>query len=100
MPSRIHFSNRLAWLPLGLALSATACNPARVPDDELVVLIEQPAESPDPRYAVTAYDFKVGRLLFAPLVSVDDADTTPRMELAESVVARDPLTWAIAAWSC
>jgi peptide/nickel transport system substrate-binding protein len=66
-----------------------------VPADELVVLIEAPPATIDPRYVVGAYDFKVSRLVYAPLVSVDDQRLEPKMELAESVRASDPLTWEV-----
>ncbi len=56
-----------------------------LPRDELVVLIEAPPASIDPRYSVGAYDFKLARLVYAPLVSVDDAALEPRLELADDV---------------
>lgn len=77
------------------ALLVCACNPARVPRDELVVLIEQPPTSPDPRWAVSSYDFKIGRLIYAPLVSVDNLTVEPQFELAESVRSRDELRWDV-----
>jgi peptide/nickel transport system substrate-binding protein len=66
-----------------------------VPDDELVVLIEAPPVTVDPRFNVGAYDFKVSRLIYAPLVSVDDQSVEPKMELAESVRVIDPLHWEV-----
>ena len=66
--------------------TATSCGSGRVPDDTLVVLIEMPAISIDPRYAITSYDFKIGRVVYAPLVSTDTQSTDVQMELAESVV--------------
>jgi peptide/nickel transport system substrate-binding protein len=77
-------------------LFAVACNPARVPLDELVVLIEIPAQTLDPRFAVGAYDFKMSRLVYAPLVSVDDDTVEPKMELAESVVPDGDTRWKVA----
>jgi peptide/nickel transport system substrate-binding protein len=76
-------------------VAALGCNPARVPNDELVVLIEQPPLSPDPRFSVSSYDFKIGRLLYAPLVSVDNQTVEPKMELAASVRSTDGLRWQI-----
>lgn len=58
----------------------------RPPDDELVVLIETPPISIDPRYVVQASDYKVSRMVYAPLVSTDTLTLEPKMELAESVV--------------
>src|SRR4051812_39227690 len=77
-------SRRLLALPL-LLLVAASCRAGRVPDDELVVLIETPPASIDPRYCIGGYDFKVSRMVYAPLVSVDTLDLEPKMELAASV---------------
>jgi peptide/nickel transport system substrate-binding protein len=66
---------------------ATSCRIGRVPDDELVVLTELPPLAVDPRYNVGAYDYKISRLIFEPLVSGDTETLEPKMELAESVVS-------------
>lgn len=50
-----------------------------------MVLIEQPPISIDPRYCIGGYDFKVSRLVYAPLVSVDNDRLEPQMELASAV---------------
>ena len=71
------------------------CGVGRPARDELVVLTEAPPASIDPRFAVGAYDFKLSRLCYAPLVSVDDATVEPKMELAESVVATSPTHWSV-----
>lgn len=75
-------SRRLLALPVLALLAGCA---GRVPKDELVVLIDQPPASIDPRYCVQASDFKVSRMVYAPLVSVDTQSLAPRMELAKSV---------------
>jgi peptide/nickel transport system substrate-binding protein len=80
-------SRRSLVLPL-LALGAVAfggCDTGRVPDDELVVLLEQPPVSIDPRYCLQASDFKVSRMVYAPLVSTDTQTLEAKFELAESV---------------
>src|SRR5205814_1214621 len=90
---------RNASKPLGLALIvglAGGCGARRVPADELVFLTEMPATLIDPRFAVSAYDWKLSRLVYAPLVSVDDAAIEPHMELAESVRALDDTHWEVA----
>jgi peptide/nickel transport system substrate-binding protein len=71
------------------------CGAGRVPDDELVVLVETPPETLDPRFAVGAYDFKLSRLVYAPLVSVDTPTIVPRMELAESIEERSPTEYVV-----
>ena len=68
-----------------LAVVAVACGAGRPPEDELVVLIETPPVSIDPRYCIQAPDFKVSRMVYAPLVSTDTPTTELKMELAESV---------------
>lgn len=83
------------WLLLGALLALSGCSAGRVPRDELVVLIESPPQTLDPRYAVTAYDFKLSRLVYTPLVSVDNQALEPRMELAESVEAVSPTEYLV-----
>jgi peptide/nickel transport system substrate-binding protein len=61
------------------------CGSGRVPDDELVVLIEQPPQSIDPRWCISGYDFKVSRLVYAPLISVDNDRLEPQFELASDM---------------
>ena len=63
-----------------------SCGAGRVPDDELVVLLEQPPVSIDPRFCIQASDFKVSRTVYAPLVSTDTQTLEAKMELAESIV--------------
>jgi peptide/nickel transport system substrate-binding protein len=84
-------SRRAIALPLiagAMLATATSCGSGRVPDDTLVVLIELPPLSIDPRYATNSYDYKVGRMVYAPLVSTDTPSTEAKMELAESVIGR------------
>jgi peptide/nickel transport system substrate-binding protein len=76
-------SRRLLALPLLACLAG--CGAGRVPRDSLVVLIETPPVSIDPRYCIGSYDFKVSRLVYAPLVSTDTQNLEPKFELAESV---------------
>ncbi len=92
MTTRRNASKRLACLPLLWALAG--CRAGRVPDDELVVLIEAPPATIDPRYAVGAYDFKLSKLVYAPLVSVDTPTLDPKMELAASVTP-DGYDWNV-----
>src|SRR5262245_48876529 len=89
--ARRNASKRIACLPLLWAVClAAGCRAGRVPDDELVGLIEPPPATLDPRYAVGAYDFKLSRLIYAPLVSADTQTLEAKMELAASVT---PVGW-------
>ena len=65
----------------------------RTPDGTLVMLIEVPIKSADPRYAVTSYDFKLTKLVAPGLVVIDRPDLEPTLGLAESLAQPDPLTW-------
>jgi peptide/nickel transport system substrate-binding protein len=71
------------------------CQPrlSRTDDDELVVLSDTAMKNADPRYAVTNHDQKLSKLVCAGLVAVDTPDLQPRMDLAQSVVHIDDLTW-------
>jgi peptide/nickel transport system substrate-binding protein len=71
------------------------CHTGRVPDDELVVLVETPPATIDPRYAVGAYDFKLSRLVYPALISVDNPELKPTMLLAESVVVHSPTEYVV-----
>jgi peptide/nickel transport system substrate-binding protein len=77
-----------------LVIAAAACtaNRRRTPDDTLVMLIEAPMTTVDPRYALTNYDGKLARLVAPGLTSVDTANAEPRLELAASIDRVDALT--------
>ena len=68
-----------------LALLSAGCTRQRVPDEELVVLIEQPPRNIDPRYTTTSIDFKLTYLAYARMVDVENETMEPRYDLAESV---------------
>jgi peptide/nickel transport system substrate-binding protein len=73
---------------------AGGCKRTRsTPDDALVMLIEVPIKSADPRYAVTSYDFKLTKLVAPGLVVIDQPDLEPTYGLAESLETPDPTTW-------
>lgn len=71
-----------------LGVGLAGCRRQSVPQDELVVLIEQLPRNVDPRFATTSYDFKLTYLCFARLVTVDDDALRPTMELADSISVR------------
>ena len=77
-----------------LVAAAAGCHPRtrRTPDDTLVVAIEDQMITADPRYAVSNYDAKLGRLVAAGLTSVDTPDGNPRLDLAAAIDRTDPLT--------
>ena len=77
-----------------LGLPSAGCRSGRVPDDELVMLIESAPLAIDPRFAVNAYDYKLAQLVYAPLVSVDE-HLEPLMVLAESVVRESPTAYLV-----
>ncbi|HSN25220.1 MAG TPA: ABC transporter substrate-binding protein [Kofleriaceae bacterium] len=73
-------------------LAACTPNRRRTPDDTLVMAIEVPMTAADPRYTISNYDGKLGKLIAPGLTSVDTPDAAPRMELAASIDRVDPLT--------
>jgi peptide/nickel transport system substrate-binding protein len=79
---------------LALACLVGGCNPARVPKDELVVLMEAPPNTLDPHFAISSYDFKLSRLVYAALVSADTPTLELEMVLAESIAPRG-LDWVV-----
>ena len=93
LKSRQALAVTLGTIVAALIFGAVGCKRARVPRDELVFLMEQPAATIDPRYAVGAYDFKIGRLVYAPLVSVDTAtlDRVARRLLEKEVIEGEEL---------
>jgi len=76
-------------------LALVACHPRarRTPDDTLVMVIEDPISSLDPRYTLSNADTKFSRLIAPGLVVVDTDDMSAKLELAESITQVDTLTW-------
>jgi peptide/nickel transport system substrate-binding protein len=85
-------SPRKNAITLVAILAACTPNRRRTPDDTLVMAIETPMRVADPRYTISNYDSKLGKLIAPGLTSVDTPDAAPRMELASSVDRVDPLT--------
>jgi peptide/nickel transport system substrate-binding protein len=78
-----------------LAVIAAAC-PARsrqTPDDTVVVLIESPMTTGDPRYTISNYDATLSRLVSPGLFAMDTANMVPRLDLASKIEQVDDLTW-------
>ena len=76
---------------------AAACAPQdrRTPDDTLVVVIQDPVSSSDPRYAISNYDGKLAKLVHAGLTAVDTPTLAPRLELASRVQMMSPTLWEV-----
>lgn len=64
----------------------------RTPDDTLVMLIESPMTTADPRFALTNLDGKLARLVAPGLTSVDTPNAEPRLELAAAIERVDDVT--------
>ncbi len=67
----------------------------RTPADTLVVLIDTPITTVDPRLSRNNYESKLARLVAPGLTAVDTVDLVPRLELAEAVEAVDPVTFVV-----
>src|ERR1044071_1492272 len=87
------YANTVVAAAVVLAV-APGCQPRgrQTPDDTLVMVIEVPMNSADPRAQVSSYDAKLSRLVTAGLTAVDTPTMEPRLELAARIEARDDLT--------
>lgn len=88
-----HYAITVASLVI-LAMSLAGCAPRtrRTPDDTIVMAIETPITTADPRASVTNWDTKVLKLVAAGLTAVDTANMMPRLELASSIARIDDVT--------
>ncbi|HEX2686623.1 MAG TPA: ABC transporter substrate-binding protein, partial [Kofleriaceae bacterium] len=70
-----------------LAAAAIGCAPRtrRTPDDTVVVLVEAPMTTSDPRAGVTNLDGKLARIVASGLTAVDTQSLVPRLELASKI---------------
>jgi peptide/nickel transport system substrate-binding protein len=75
-----------------IAAAACSANRRRTPDDTIVVLIESPMATADPRYTLTNYEAKLSRLVAPGLTTVDTPTGEPQLLLASAVDRIDPLT--------
>ncbi len=80
-----------------LLVVVAACSPRtrRTPDDTIVVISPEPMASVDPRYAISSYDSKLCKLVYAGLTSLDTLDSLPRTDLADQITPIDPRTWDV-----
>src|SRR6188474_913817 len=86
---------RATWFALALAcLTAAACTPRtrRTPDDTVVMAIETPMMSADPRAQLSTYDAKLARLVASGLTAADTQTMVPRLELASRIDQVDDVT--------
>jgi peptide/nickel transport system substrate-binding protein len=86
--------NAITLVVIAGVIAGVACtaNRRRTPDDTLVLLIEAPMTTSDPRYALTNYDAKLSRLVAPGLTTVDTPTAEARLELAASIDRVDDLT--------
>lgn len=77
-----------------LAAAAIGCAPRtrRTPDDTMVVVIDTPMTTSDPRAAITSNDAKLARIVASGLTAVDTPNLVPRLELASKIEQPDDLT--------
>src|ERR1044071_5667389 len=87
------YANTVVAAAVVLAV-APGCQPRgrQTPDDTLVMVIEVPMNSADPRAQVSSYDGKLSRRVTAGLTAVDTPTMEPRLELAAKIEARDDHT--------
>jgi peptide/nickel transport system substrate-binding protein len=79
---------------VALVAATVSCEPRtrRTPDDTLVLVIEAPMSSSDPRAQVSTYDARLAQLVASGLTAVDTPDMRPRLELAAKVETLDDRT--------
>lgn len=75
-----------------VACTGAACSRRRTPLDTIVVAIETPITTVDPRYAISNWDAKAGRLVAAGLTTVATPTGDPELDLAARIDRVDPLT--------
>ena len=75
-----------------------ACSPQRrrTPDDTLVLAIETAMNTDDPRYAITNYDEKLGKLVAPGLTTVETPTSEARLLLASRIDRIDDKTIDVA----
>jgi peptide/nickel transport system substrate-binding protein len=88
-------ATRLAIVALAIAIAACTPRDRRTPDDTIVVLIESPVGTLDPRYTTSNYETKFSRMVVPGLVALDTPDMAPRLELAEKMELVSELIWEV-----
>lgn len=81
MRSRLHRNTLIA----AISCLAAACSPRTTPSDTVVMVVEAPMTSADPRFAISNNDSKLARLVYAGLTAVDTPTVEPRLDLAERI---------------
>ena len=91
MPSR---AQRITSI-LAAAAAVIGCSgrTRRTPDDTLVMLMEAPATTTDPRNVVSNYDTKLAHLVTSGLTTIDNATAEPELLLAEKIARVDDVTY-------
>jgi peptide/nickel transport system substrate-binding protein len=91
MPSR---AQRITSI-LAAAAAVIGCSnrTRRTPDDTLVMLMEAPATTTDPRNVRSNYDTKLAHLVTSGLTTIDNATADPELLLAEKIERVDDLTY-------
>jgi peptide/nickel transport system substrate-binding protein len=91
MPSR---AQRITCV-IAAAAAVIGCSgrTRRTPDDTLVMLMEAPATTTDPRNVVSNYDTKLAHLVTSGLTTIDNATAEPELLLAEKIARVDDVTY-------
>ncbi len=79
-----------------ITLLLASCARRHTPDDTIVVVIDTPMNTVDPRYALSSYDAKLSKLVYAGLTAVDTPSGEPRLDLARAIDRVDDQTFDIA----
>jgi peptide/nickel transport system substrate-binding protein len=70
-----------------IAFGSAGCAPRtrRTPDDTLVVVVDSPINTADPRAQLSTYDSKLSKLVASGLTAVDTPSLEPRLDLASRI---------------
>jgi peptide/nickel transport system substrate-binding protein len=88
---RPHAITHLALVAL-VAVVACGARDRRTPDETMIVVVDAPMVTADPRYAISNLDMKLAHVVASGLVTVDTPDAAPRLDLAAAITPVDPLT--------
>ncbi len=68
-----------------------------LPNDRVVVLLDSPPRTVDPRFTIDSTSMKVSRMIFSALTTVDNDALEPRMELAARIEPDEsnPTLWHV-----
>lgn len=87
--------NAITVIAIAAVMAGCDTRHRRTPDDTLVVVVQDRANTVDPRFTLTNYDAAVSKLISVGLTTVSTSNAEPELALAERIEMIDPLTYDI-----